>query len=161
MGFKQLRQNTPIEEFDYQFLISHLSEYSNKRDVITRLIKNEQIIRVKKGLYIFGPDYRKGLVFKETLANQIYGPSYISFEYALSFYNMIPERVEMLTSAALGRSRKFNTPLGSFSYRHLPLEKYAVGIVLKQLDDHHKIVIATPEKAILDQVLFPKACPKK
>lgn len=152
MGFRQLRQSISIEEFDYQLLMSHLEEYSNKRDVITRLIRSGQIIRVKKGLYVFGQDYRKGLVSKEVLANQIYGPSYISFEYALSYYGMIPERVETLTSATTGRSRIFNTPLGSFSYRHLPVEKYGCGITIKQLDDHHSMFIATPEKAILDQV---------
>lgn len=154
MGFKQLRQRIPIEEFDYQLLMDNLTEYSNRRDVVTRLVRDEKIIRVKKGLYIFGPDYRKQLVCKESLANQIYGPSYLSFEYALSFYGMIPERVEILTSVTTGRSRKFSTPIGSFFYCHLPLAKYAIGMNLIQLDDYHSILIATPEKALLDQIYF-------
>lgn len=161
MGFKQLRQSTPIEEFDYQLLMSHLMEYSNKRDVVTRLMKNEKIIRVKKGLYIFGPEERRGLFSKETLANLIYGPSYISFEYALSYYGMIPERVEVLTSATTGRSRKFITPIGAFSYRQLPIEKYAIGIALIQLDDYHSVFIATPEKALLDLIYFSRGLSKK
>ena len=161
MGFKHLRQIVPVEEFDYQLLMSNLAEYSNKRDVITRLLRSEKILRIKKGIYSFGPDYRKGLLCKEVIANQIYGPSYISFEYALSFYGMIPERVETLTSATTGRSRQFNTPIGSFSYRHLPIEKYAAGVTLKQLDDYHSVFIATPEKALLDQVLFSKGLSEK
>lgn len=152
MGFRELRKIIPIEEFDYQLLMDNLGEYANKRDVITRLIRSEKIIRIKKGLYIFGADYRKGLICKEALANQIYGPSYISFEYALSYYGMIPERVEQLTSASTGKSRKFNTPIGFFSYRHLPKEKYAIGVTIKQLDDYHSVFIATPEKALLDCV---------
>lgn len=152
MGFKELRQSTPLEEFDYQLLISHLEEYSNKRDAITRLLRQEKILRIKKGLYIFGADYRKGLVCKEALANQIYGPSYISFEYALAFYGMIPERVEVVTSATSARSRKFHTPIAAFFYRHLPIEKYKVGTILHQLDSSHSILIATVEKALLDQV---------
>lgn len=161
MGLNQLRKSVPVEEFDYQLLMDNLGEYANKRDAITRLIRSEKIIRVKKGLYIFGPDYRKGLVCKEALANQIYGPSYISYEYALSFYGMIPERVEVLTSSTTGKSRKFHTPIGSFSYRYQSLEKYQPGITLKQLDDYHSILIATPEKAILDQVYISRGLSEK
>jgi len=156
MGFRELRKNHPIEEFDYQLLLSNLEEYKNKRDKITRLMRDEKIIRIKKGLYIFGPDYRKSLVSKESLANLIYGPSYISYEYALSFYGMIPERVEMVTSATTGKSRRFATPIGSFSYRHISNERYPVGVLLKQLDEYHSVFIATPEKALIDQVFATK-----
>jgi predicted transcriptional regulator of viral defense system len=161
VGFKQLRQNISTEEFDYQILISNLAEFSNQRDAITRLMRSEKIIRVKKGLYVFGADYRRTLVCKEALANQIYGPSYISLEYALSFYGMIPERVEVLTSITTGRSRKYNTPIGVFSYQFLPTEKYAVGITLKQLDEYHAVFIASPEKALLDSVYFSRGLTDK
>lgn len=156
MGFKELRQAVKAEEFDYQLLMSHLTEYANKRDVVTRLIRNGNIVRIKKGLYIFGEGYRRGFVCKEALANQIYGPSYISLEYALSYYGLIPERVETITSVALGRSKKFHTPIGSFFYKHLSHEKYSLGFTLKTIDDFHSILIATPEKALLDIVYFSK-----
>lgn len=156
MGFRDLRREYPIEEFDYQLLMSHLSEYVNKRDKVTRLVNSGRIIRVKKGIYVFGLDYRKGLVSKESLANVIYGPSYISYEYALSFYGLIPERVEVVTSATTGRSRFFQTPIGSFSYRHLSLQKYCVGTTYLRIDDYHSIMIASPEKALLDQTAAAK-----
>lgn len=161
MGFRELRKIIPGEEFDYQLLIDNLEEYANKRDVITRLMRSEKIVRIKKGLYIFGGDYRKGMICKEVLANQIYGPSYISFEYALSYYGMIPERVEQLTSATTGKSKKFNTPIGLFSYQYLPIEKYAIGITIKQLDDYHSVFIATPEKALLDCVYCSRGLSNK
>jgi predicted transcriptional regulator of viral defense system len=156
MGYRELRRDIPVEEFDYPVLITYLDEYSNKREKITHLIKNEKIIRVKKGLYVFGPDFRKGLICKETLANQIYGPSYISLEYALSLYGMIPERVEVLTSVTTGTSKNFTSPIGAFSYRHLQLTRYKVGIILRKFDDYHSALIASPEKALIDQIYFSK-----
>lgn len=60
------------------------------------------------------------------LANLIHGPSYISLEYALS-HGLIPERVSTVTSVALGRSRKFDTPVATFTSHSLALPCYAVG----------------------------------
>lgn len=96
------------------------------------------------------------MICKETLANQIYGPSYLSFEYALSYYGMIPERVEVLTSATTGVNKKFNSPIGTFLYRHLPQKKYPIGVTLIKLDDYHSALFATPEKALLDQIYVAK-----
>ncbi len=156
MGYQQLRRDISVEEFDYQVLVTYLDEYANKREKITGLIKSEKIVRVKKGFYVFGPDYRKGLVCKEALANELYGPSYISLEYALSFYGLIPERVETLTSVTTGANKKFKTPIGAFSYRHLPKDKYCIGYTLTKLDDYHSVLMANPEKALLDQLYFTK-----
>jgi len=68
------------------------------RDKISDLLKKGTIIRVKKGLYVFGEDNRKKPYSKEILANLIYGPSYISLDYALQYHGLIPERVEAVTS---------------------------------------------------------------
>jgi len=156
MGFRELRKTHPIEEFDYPLLMTYLADYANRRDKATRLLRSNKITRIKKGLYVFGPDYRKGLICKESLANLIYGPSYISFEYALSYYGMIPERVETITSATTGRSRIFHTPIGTFSYKHLPQNRYSIGISWNSLDEYHSIFIASPEKALVDTIYHAK-----
>lgn len=148
----QLHQEVRGEEFDYTFLLSHLQKYSKPRDKITRLLKNNDIIRIKKGLYVFGERYRKGLVSLEVLANLIYGPSYISFEYALSYYGMIPERVSEITCVTTHKNKLFNTPLGYFSYRHLPLKKYEIGISQQCVEADRCFLMATKEKALADIV---------
>ena len=83
---------------------------------------------MKKGLYIFGEEYRRKPYSREILANLIYGPSYISLDYALQHYGLIPERVEAITSVARGRSRKFSTPIGLFTYRMIPLNAFRIGM---------------------------------
>jgi predicted transcriptional regulator of viral defense system len=151
---EELRQKVPIEEFDYLMLIDALKDYKKPRDKITQLLKTGMILRIKKGIYVFGSKYRKGPVSLEVLANQIYGPSYISLEYALSYYNLIPERVDWVTSITSQKSKSFETPIGNFSYRHIHSDKYIVGVNNVQLDTHRFCMIASPEKAIAD-ILAP------
>ena len=102
-----LRKESLGEEFDYQFLTSKLQGYRYPRNVIHRLLKTGKIIRIKKGLYVFGESYRRGPVSRTLLANLIYGPSYVSREYALGFYGLIPERVEEVTSMTTKKNKEF------------------------------------------------------
>lgn len=81
------------EEFDYQTLISLLSAYSNPAMKISGLLKAGDIIRVKKGLYVFGQRHRRRPYSLELLANLIYGPSMVSSNYMLAHYGLIPEAV--------------------------------------------------------------------
>ncbi len=113
-----------------------------------------EIIRVKKGLYVLGEPYKKGHFYRETLSNLIYGPSYISLEYALSFYGMIPERTETITAVTNKRNKIFNTPVGRFTYRYIRPDLYPHGMTIKSLDDKHNITIASREKAIADVLYF-------
>lgn len=149
-----LRNSTLTEEFDYNFIRQALSGYKNPRVKINDLLKKGAIIRVKKGLYVFGPGLAREPYSKEILANLIYGPSYISLEYALSFYGLIPERVETVTSVTNKRKKLFNTPVGIFSYRYINPLIYSYGVTLYDLDKHHSILIATKEKAFSDMLYF-------
>lgn len=155
----ELRKKISAEEFDYTLLCSTLSQYTGVRQKIHSLLAAGVIVRVKKGLYVFGSNYNQVPVCKETLANLIYGPSYISLEYALAFYGLIPERVETITSVTPKRDKLFKTPLGQFTYKYLALEKYNLGI--QQVwpitsDNRHPVLMATPEKALCDYILLHK-----
>lgn len=82
------------------------------------------------------------------IANKLLEPSYLSMEYALRYYNLIPEIVYLMTSIATRKTKMIKTPIGSFQYR----------VVKKDLFFGYQIVeiggiafkIAEPEKAILD-----------
>jgi predicted transcriptional regulator of viral defense system len=152
----QLRQTIPQEEFDYTLLTGALSDYGAKRQKINELLKSGVITRIKKGLYVYGPNYSRAPVCKEVLANLIYGPSCISLEYALAYHGLIPERVEILTSVTPKRNKEFKTPLGHFSYRYLGPEKYPHGIEQVWIDEKHPVLMALPEKAICDYVALNK-----
>lgn len=139
------------EEFDYPALMAALSTYANPHVKITSLLKKGVIIRVKKGLYIFGEDDRRRPFSRELLANLAYGPSFVSLDYALARHGLIPERVEALTSVTTGRARVFETPVGSFIYRHTPVESFHLG--MKQFDQEGvSYLMATPERALADKI---------
>ena len=159
MNGMQLRKKITREEFDYTLLQSALSNYSGIRQKINQLMRTGVIIRVKKGIYVFGPEYNQAPVSKEVLANLIYGPSCISLEYALAFHGIIPERVEILTSITPKKSKNFETPLGRFSYQHLPLEKYTTGIEQFWIDSNHPVLMASIEKACCDYMFIRKVPP--
>ena len=151
----KIRAKIHGEIFDYLVLLDALAGYRKPRDKITRLLAAGTIVRIKKGLYCFGEPFRKEHISREYLANLIYGPSYISAEYALSYYGLIPERVETITSVATRRSRDFATPVGVFSYYMLKPSRYAVGAVFETAG---KIpyLMASPEKALVDKVWSDK-----
>jgi hypothetical protein len=129
-----------------------LREYANPRDKVRAMLKSGEIVRVKKGLYVFGQDFRRGPWSRQVLANLIYGPSYISLDFALSHYGFIPEKVEVVTSVTTARSRRFETPLGLFTYRTMSLRKYAIGIDRETVEPDQHFFIAAPAKALADKV---------
>jgi hypothetical protein len=90
-----LRRRVDGEEFDYQTLLDSLKKYECPRDKITSLLRQGAIIRVKKGVYVFGPKYTRRPFSREILANMIYGPSCISLDFALHYHGLIPERVKL------------------------------------------------------------------
>jgi predicted transcriptional regulator of viral defense system len=153
MTNSQLLKSIPYEEFDYQTLLDAVHEYSQPRMKISGMLAKGDIIRVKKGLYILGESLRRRPFCRELLANLMYGPSYLSLEYALHYHGLTPERAETLTSVTCGRSRSFDTPVGTFSYRMIPLEAFRTGMDRVELDDGRSFLIAVPEKALADRIV--------
>ncbi|WP_282755063.1 type IV toxin-antitoxin system AbiEi family antitoxin domain-containing protein [Desulfuromonas thiophila] len=149
----RLLKSIPFEEFDYQTLLDVVHEYARPRMKISGMLAKGDIIRVKKGLYVLGESLRRRPFSRELLANLIYGPSYLSLEYALHHHGLTPERVETLTSVTCGRSRTFDTPVGRFSYRMIPLKAFRTGMDRIELDDGRSYLMAVPEKALADRIV--------
>lgn len=147
-----LREKILGEEFDYQLLMDSLRGYVRPRLKVTSILKAGDLVRVKKGIYIFGPRYRRRPYSREILANLLYGPSCLSLEYALHHHGLIPEQVETLTSVTPGRARTFSTPVGVFSYLHVPLGVFRLGVERLELSGGEGFLIAAPERALADKV---------
>jgi hypothetical protein len=148
-----LIKSIPYEEFDYQTLLDSVHGYAQPRMKISGMLAKGDIVRVKKGLYILGESLRRGPFCRELLANLIYGPSYVSLEYALHYHGLIPERVETVTSVTCGRSRTFDSPVGTYSYRMIPMEAFRTGMDQVVLDDGRSFLMAIPEKALADRIV--------
>ena len=127
---------------------NELSNYSNKDTKLTREVNKGNLIKIVNGLYETDPNTPAYL-----LANSIYGPSYISFEYALSYYGLIPERVNVVTCATLNKKKKkkYNTYFGTFTYRDIPSLAYPEQVILMN-EGNYSYQIATKEKALCDKL---------
>ena len=129
-----------------QALLKELVTYRTPATKIARMVNAGELYIVKRGLYetdiACPPAYLSGV---------IYGPSYLSFEYALSIYGMIPERVEVFTAATLrkNRSKKYSNTFGLYTYRDIPESAFPYGITIST-EGEYSWLIATPEKAICD-----------
>ena len=146
--------------FDYQMLMHLLRDYAQPRRKLHDLLKSGELIRVRKGLYVFGNERSSQPPSRLSVANLVYGPSYVSLQSALSFHGLIPEGVYETTSVTPKRNKRFNTPLGVFSYRYLRSKLYPVGVTQYYTAQGHGILIASPEKALADMLWLHRSSHK-
>ena len=144
----QLKNLSP--EVDYQALLAQMQTQSHPRRKLKELQKQGCLIRVKKGFYVFTEQFIGREYSPQIVANLLYGPSYLSLEYALSYYQLIPERVVAYTNVTSKKNKNYRTPIGYFSYSHLSSSIYPIGITIKKTFDQRNFLIATPEKALMD-----------
>lgn len=134
-----------------QNLIPLLRDYAKPYAWISHMVQKGELIRLKNGFFVIAENIENGPVPYEQIGNLLYGPSYISFEWALSQYGMIPEGVYVVTSVTTTKSKSFKTPLGTFDYVCLSYSRYAIGVDQKE-NFAGRYLIATPEKALADLV---------
>ena len=139
-GEKMILTNNMIKEI--------LKEYSNKNTKICREIKKGNLIKIINGLYETDPSVSGYL-----LAGSIYGPSYLSFDFALSYYGLIPEKVTAFTSATCNKKKKkvYHNQFGIYLYRDIPEKVYPLGITIIE-ECNYSCQIATSEKALCDKL---------
>jgi predicted transcriptional regulator of viral defense system len=129
-------------------VMQELSGYGNPKTRLSRLLKAGTLTQVRRGLFVAGEAPPA-----QVLAPVIYGPSYLSFQYALAFHGLIPEGVLTFTSAAYGKNKDkaFSTPFGEYTYAYLPKAVYPYGIE-RQEEAGYPYLVACPEKALADSV---------
>lgn len=109
---------------------------------------------IEKGRYIY---LNRGLyetdknVPGHLLAAYIKSPSYLSFEYALSYYGLIPESVYVYTSATTGQRHSFyyKNDFGNYSYQDIPKSAFGYDVIYIE-ERGYSYLIASKEKAICD-----------
>ena len=133
--------------YDSQALKVKYANYSNINQKISLEEKRGNIIRIKRGLYTDNL-----LTDAPIIANVCYGPSYLSFEYALSYYGLIPEYVSSYTSATFSKKNNKTYLVSNlcFQYYSIPNEVFSKGITFLVNEKGIRYKIATKEKAICD-----------
>lgn len=153
----ELKNALPLSIFSHEMISSVLEKsFNNVNGKISNLVKNGDLIRLKKGFYTFSKPYQTKPIDLISVANSLYTPSYVSFDYALSYYGMIPERVSEITSATCKNEKLFDTPIRRFSYKKVSIEAYSLGVDWIYDDIEGGKFIATPEKALCDKIKYDR-----
>lgn len=140
--------NIPVTVSILESLFPYIKGGNQK---IRLLERDQQIIRLKRGLYVCSPEVTGKLLSTELIANHLYAPSYVSMASALRYYGLIPEAVYTKQSMTLKHSKNFDTPLGRFEYTHISKEAFSVGLTSVRKEDY-AFMMATPEKALCDLI---------
>ena len=105
-------------------------------------------VKLRNGLYALKTDPPHEL----EIANRIYRPSYVSFEYALAYYRFIPETVYTVTSATTKITREFTVQGKNYEYSRIKKQAYTGYRLIRE--GQVKILMAVPEKALVDYCYF-------
>lgn len=145
-------QEMMVDLPDSLWLQGYLSDYSNPKAKVSRLVRQGVLFRLKRGLYIRAQGAQDAFM-QGRAANRMYGPSYVSFVYALGWYGLIPEHAAHVTSATFhkGRKKRYDTPAGLFFYQDVPAAAYPHGVILMG-EAHNRFLMACPEKALCDEL---------
>jgi len=120
-------------------------------------VKSGKVYQLKRGLYTLAPPYQKIKPHPFLLANRLQPASYVSLQSALLYYGLIPEYVPSTTSITTKKPGSWETPLGTFAYRHIQMSWFN-NYASIDLDGKQTAFVANPEKAILDLILLePKS----
>ena len=146
----------PYDLFTDTDIASMISDSRDSRyGLVKRAIKNGEIIRLKRGIYCLAKKNQRGSLSTYAISQLLYGPSYISIESALSYHGWIPEGVFMTTCVSITRSVTYKTPVGDFSYHHVP-QKCFYEDVEHIAADEGDYFMAKPLKALCDYIYIHK-----
>lgn len=150
-AFVQRARELPC--FTASLLIDGGDSKRNAENQLVRWEKKGLVWRLKRGLYTLPDEQRARSLSLRWLANRLYSPSYVSLDTVLSFYELIPEAVTVVTSIAVAKTAAFNNRLGRFTYTCIKRDRF---FGFEEVPDENGILvrIATPEKALLDRIYF-------
>jgi predicted transcriptional regulator of viral defense system len=136
-----------------QVLLGLLKGYNRPYDKIMEMVNQGIIFQLRKGLYVTTPLVSPMSPEPFLIANHLYGPSYISFDSALFYWGLIPEQVFEVSSVTTKKSKKYMIQNVAYSFTHLPIAYYPLGIQSLALTKNQTVLIASPEKALCDKVI--------
>jgi hypothetical protein len=150
MRFDQFKAKVRTFPLFRSTLFCHLTkDVPTLRRQMTEWCDKGSLIQLKRGMYTL-PDNDRAVKFSRFfLANQLYTPSYISLESALSYYNMIPEAVHTVTSVSPKKTQQFTNQYGLFQYHHIKPDLYGDYLVVKD-EFANTYFIASKERALID-----------
>lgn len=150
LKYSEFRSKVKNYPLFHGHLFPHLThDVPTLRRQVTEWIQKGYVLPLKRGIYTLCDEDRSANFSRLYLANQLYMPSYISLETALSYYNIIPEGVYAITSISSKKTQQFNNAFGQFIYHHFNPKLFG-DFVMIQDEFNNPVYIASKERAIID-----------
>lgn len=158
MYFQQISpQLAQLPLFESGHLYTGANNQQQVQRQLTDWVRAGKVVQLRRGLYTLASEYQSEQPHSYVIANHIVKGSYVSLHTALSYYDLIPEHVAVVTSVTTGRPGTWQNPYGHFSYQHIQ-NKLFFGFEYRQMTRTQWAYIAAPEKALLDLIyLTPEA----
>ena len=137
--------------FETRLLLAGDVDPNDVRKQLSRWTQTGRLYQLRRGLYTLAPPFQKIKPHPFVLANHLVPNSYVSCQSALAHYGLIPEYVPVTTSITTARPARWDTPLGSFEFRHVKVELLR-GYRMTDVGGDQQAFVATPEKALLDLI---------
>jgi predicted transcriptional regulator of viral defense system len=131
-------------------------EYQQAKNLVTKLIKNGWLVRIKKGLFVISDLSNRGFLSLSpyVVANALVQNSYISFEAALQYHGMFDQLLKKIISVSLLSFKM--VLLNNTEYSFIKTnEKLFFGWQDVTIDNK-TVHVAFVEKALIDIVNFRK-----
>lgn len=121
-----------------------------------RAVQAGEIIRLKPGVYMPAPGFRKDNPHPFVLASVLHFPSHVSLESALAYHGLIPEAVFSVSCVSPQRRRSYSTSAGFFSFYRVSCACPLAGVKAVRVEKNGWAFIAEPLRAIADMVFVHK-----
>ena len=144
---------TPFFELEEVRQLSNESE-SQITNQLSQWTKQDKIVRLRRGKYLLGSQYRKFTPSSYYISNYLYRPSYVSLETSLQYYDLIPEAVGLVQAVTPKHGREWSNDYDRFVYRSMKGARFwgYREDRLESIPSQNRFFIARPEKAILDLI---------
>jgi predicted transcriptional regulator of viral defense system len=137
--------------FETSLLLAGDVDAADVQRQLSRWTKAGRLHQLRRRLYALAPPFQRVQPHPFLVANRMVQPSYVSLQSALASYGLIPEYVPVTTSVTTLRPGRWDTPLGSYGFRHIKRELFK-DYRLLEVGDKQQAFVASPEKALLDLI---------
>ncbi len=150
LDFRKETDSLPlIRESTLPMIWKGITSTQAMRNQLSRWRHKGLLLKLKRGIYTLTPEERKLPIDQRVIACELLSPSYISLEWAISYYGFIPEGVFTITLITAQKTQFVKTPIGHFQYRHIKPSLFT-GFYQYKNDQGVAYFLATPEKALFD-----------
>ncbi len=129
--------------------------FFNQENILVQIafwVKKGYLKKIEKGLYLLST--KENEIDPLTFASKIYAPSYLSLEFMLNRYGIIPDIPWTYTSISSRKTKFFENSFGNFSYQQIKKELFT-GYITESRGGI-SFNVATPEKTIMDFIYLNK-----